>query len=149
MGETTHYATAGDWSNHELLFHILKQTGPAHVALATWSISEDAIRLMLDWYHKKLILSMSALLDWRVKVRRPEVLELLKFNLANTHLYLTNCHAKTAVVQNHKWSIAIVGSANFTNNPRIEAGVICCSKTAADFHLSWIKDEITRSKPFE
>ena len=149
MGEDIHYASCGEWSSHELLAHILNQTGPAHVMFSTWSVSEMAIRLILKWMQDKKILSLDALLDWRVKVRRPEVLELLRFNLSKTNLYLTNCHAKVAVIKNNSWAVSIVGSANFTNNPRIEAGVISCSRTAANFHTDWILREIKRAKPFE
>lgn len=146
MGKTIHYVSKGEWSMHDLLFHILSQTGPAHVTFSTWSMSEIAVRQMIDAVESGLLLSLAAALDWRVKVRRPEVLELVRFNFEN--IRLVNCHAKVAVVQNYKWSVVIVGSANFTNNPRIEAGVITCDKAIADFHKEWIQHEINNGSLF-
>lgn len=147
MGQSIHYASMGEWSNHDLLLHLLNQTGPADVYVATWSVAENAIRLILDIFESGKIKNFYAILDWRVKIRRPEVLELIKFNF--TDIRLTNCHAKTAVIINDAWQIAIVGSANFTNNPRVEAGVIACDQAAAEFHKTWIFEEHKNADPFD
>jgi len=147
MGKTTHYVSISEWSMHDVLFHILRQTGPAEVCIATWSVSEIAVRQIFKQMEEGQITRLYALLDWRVKVRRPEVHDLLKFNISDIHV--TTCHAKTTVIRNKKWAISIVGSANFTNNPRIEAGVISCDRAAADFHRRWILDAIKGANPFE
>jgi hypothetical protein len=147
MNETIHYTSIGEWSSHDLLFHILKQIGPASVYISTWSISEDATRKMLDHVKNGSIKKLSCVLDWRVKVRRPEVYELAKYNISD--IRLTTCHAKVTVIENDQWNIAIIGSANYTNNPRIEAGVIACYKDVADFHKKWMKEEMLNSDPFE
>ena len=34
-GEITQFVTKGEWSTHDLLAHILQQTGPAEVSIAT------------------------------------------------------------------------------------------------------------------
>ena len=147
MGESIHYASMGEWSNHELMQYILDQIGPAALYFCTWSVSENAVRSIIKNFTDNIILSLTAVLDWRVKVRRPEVLSLLQFNFAQ--LRLTSCHAKCFVLENNNYQVAVVGSANFTNNPRIEAGVICCDSQAAGFHKNWIIDEYEKSYPFE
>ena len=147
MGKTIHFATMGEWSSHELLFHILDQTGPADVWISTWSVSEDAARLLIGKVETKAITRLNCLFDWRIKVRRPEVFQLVRYKIAD--IRLTTCHAKVTVVENDSWKVAVVGSANYTNNPRIEAGVIACDEKAADFHRKWIKDEIENSDPFD
>ena len=147
MGESIHYASIGDWSMHDLLFHLLKQTGPAKVYISTWSVSENAVRMLIDKMNNGEITKMSAVFDWRVKMRRPEAFELAKFNISD--IRLTTCHAKVTVIENDEWNISIVGSANYTNNPRIESGVISCDKTASGFHKFWITEEIKVSDPFD
>ena len=147
MGETIHYASIGEWSMHNLLFHLLNKTGPANVFISTWSVSEDAVRQIIDKIKTGFILNIKAVFDWRVKLRRPEAFELAKFNIAD--IRLTTCHAKVTIIQNENWDIVVVGSANYTNNPRIEAGVISCDKTAAEFHKSWMTEELNQADPFD
>lgn len=147
MGKTIHYVSISEWSMHDLLFHILKQTGPAEVFFATWSISEDALRKIIEKCETGEIYKVSAMFDWRIKVRRPKALQLANFNIAD--IRLTTCHAKTTVIKNKNWNIAIVGSANYTNNPRIESGVICCDNKIADFHYNWMKEESSGADPFD
>jgi len=146
MGKSIHFASMGEWSNHELLQHILDQTGPAELFFSTWSVSEDAIRQIIKNFTDGLITALTCVLDWRVKVRRPKVLQLMNFNFSK--MRLTSCHAKVFVVSNKNWQVAVLGSANFTNNPRIEAGVISCDPDAAEFHKNWIKKEYEKADPF-
>jgi hypothetical protein len=141
-----HYVSMGEWSSHDLLYHILKQTGPANVYMATWSIAEVAVRLMIEWAEKDMVKDFYGVLDWRVKVRRPKIYELLKYNYK---LRLTTCHAKVFIIEGENISVSVVGSANFTNNPRIEAGVITCDKEIGDFHKNWLLSEWNNSKPFD
>ena len=42
----------GSFSLHELMFYILQQTGPAHINMCTWSISQDAIEKIIRKYQK-------------------------------------------------------------------------------------------------
>jgi hypothetical protein len=69
-----------------------------------------------------------------------------QYNIAD--IRLTTCHAKIVVLQNQQWSVAIVGSANFTNNPRIEAGIVSTERAVGDFHRDWMLAEIANAKPF-
>ena len=147
MGDNIHFVSAGEWSSHDIMVHLLNQTGPADVYIATWSFTEIAARIILKQIEDKNIRNIYLLLDWRVKVRTPEVLDLLKFNIST--IRLTQCHAKVTAIVNNSWGVALVGSSNYTNNPRIEAGVISCDRNLAEFHKKWITDCIARLNPFE
>jgi len=147
MDQTTHYASMGEWSMHDLLFHLLEQTGPASVYISTWSLSENSIRQLLQKINDGIILKLYGVFDWRVKIRRPEAFQLARYNISD--IRLTTTHAKVTVIENGKWNIAIEGSANYTNNPRIEAGVISCNKIAADFHKKWMLEKLNKSDLFE
>jgi len=147
MGETIHYVSMGDWSLHDVVLHIIDHSGPAEVDIVIWSIAEDPVRLLLKNIEAGNITRLRMLLDWRVKVRRPEVMQLCRANIAE--IKLSSCHAKMALVSNDKWAVAVIGSANLTNNPRIEAGVIACDREVLDFHRSWITAELAGATPFD
>jgi hypothetical protein len=146
-GFSYHYATAGLWSSHDLLFHLLKFTGPAKVYIATWSITEDPARMLVNGLNSGAILELYGLFDIRVKIRNPETYVFAKHNLCKARL--TVCHAKVTVIENEQWNISIVGSANYTNNPRIEAGVISTIPATANFHKDWILKELDKAHPFD
>jgi len=143
---TYHYATGGLWSTHDLVAHIIDTTGPVNLLGCSWSMSSPACSHILNMLADGTLLSMSFLFDWRVSVRCPEALVLARHN--STDIRLTSCHAKVALLHNTDWYVSIVGSANFTNNPRIEAGVIDTSQSAHAFHTQWISAEMSGCKPF-
>lgn len=147
MDSSIHYATAGLWSSHELLDHLLSFTGPSIVHLCTWSIKEMPVRMLVGMINAGRIKELHCLFDNRVKTQTPEVFHLTKLHAVNVRQSV--CHAKVTVIENESWAITIIGSANYTNNPRIEAGVICCSREIADFHKHWITEEIKNSHPFD
>lgn len=144
-GQHYHLVSAGLWAMHELLFHLLTFTGPARVTLATWSMSETAVRQLVRGLDAGLITSLHALLDARVRVRTPEVLAFLKCQAARVRI--TANHAKVTVIENDAWQIAVVSSANMTNNPRYEATVVDCHPGAARLHCGWIENELRKAHP--
>jgi len=146
IGEIEHdriinFWTSGRWSMHDLLIYILKQTGPADVLVTTWSISETAIRDIFVKYKDGLIRSIKFLIDPRIKVRNPKPLQLLA---ANFPYKFIACHAKVTTIENDEWQISIVSSANMTNNPRFERGVIFPIKEIFEFDKNAILDEFNR-----
>lgn len=148
IGELEHdhslqFTTAGAWSMHQLLEYILLKTGNARVWMTTWTITEEPMRALLDMIQKRMISELNAVLDYRIERRKPEA-----FQLANniiTRIKLTKCHAKVLVIRNETWDVTIMGSANFSKNPRIEAGVIFTDRKTAEFNAGWI-DEIIEGK---
>lgn len=143
----TLYASGGMWSMHDLLFWILERTGPAKVYAATWSITEEPAKQLARRLHEGMIQELHFLFDVRVKIRNPKVFAFAKHQAATCKLSV--CHAKVTVVQNDAWSVTVVSSANFTNNPRIEAGVLLTNVKAAEFEKDWIMKEIEKGHPFD
>jgi hypothetical protein len=144
---TTLYASGGLWSMHDLLFWILDRTGPAKVISATWSITEDPATQIARRLHEGLITELHFLFDVRVRIRNPKVLGFVKHQAATCRL--SACHAKAFVVENENWQVTVISSANFTSNPRIEAGVLLTNAIAAEFTKDWILKEIEKGHPFE
>lgn len=134
------YHTEGAWSNIELLAHILKSSGPANVYFATWSISVEAIRRLVEWKQQGLILDLFAVLDRGIRNRKPEIYQQLVGNIEN--IVFSKCHAKVTVVQNATDNFLFLGSANYTENPRLETGVIVNDKTIADSYVELILNKL-------
>jgi len=146
-GQSVHYASLGDWSTHDLLFFLLEQTGPARVYFTTWAISEYAIRQLYQFIEHGLILELKGIFDYRNGIHKPAELQFLQ--KITTDIKAAKCHAKVTVIENDCWGISVVGSANYTRNPRIEAGVLCCDKTVAAFHRDWILKELSNTSAFD
>ena len=146
-GEDIHFASRSAWSMHDLLFYLLEQTGPAKVTLATWAISEQAVRMLLQGLEAGVILGLQALLDRRVRIRKEQVLAFAQ-NICS-RLYLVDCHAKILLIENDQWRVSVSGSANMTKNRRIEAGVISTCPEVFTFHQHWLSQELEGLNPFE
>lgn len=140
------FATAGRWSMHQLLEYTLRKTGPCNVWLTTWTITEEPMRQLLMMIREGLILELRALLDYRIEKRKPEAFQLASKIMPT--IKLTKCHAKVLVLRNAQWDVTILGSANFSRNPRIEAGAIFTDKASVDFHQKWIDDVIEGKEVF-
>ena len=142
-----HYVSNGDWSTHELVMHLLELIGPAELYFTTWSLKEYPVRLFLDAMESGKITHLYALLDSRVKVRNPDVFQLAKHNFSKVRQY--DCHAKVSVLINDKWVVSIVGSANMTNNPRVEACMLSTNQEVGHFHKNWILELINNGHPLD
>lgn len=140
------YVSLGDWSTHDLLFFLLEQTGPARVWFTTWAISEYAIRQLYQFVEHGMILQLKGIFDYRNGVRKPAELQFLQ--KITTEIKPAKCHAKVTVIENDNWGISIVGSANFTRNPRIEAGVLFTCRNVAAFERDWIERELADKSVF-
>lgn len=146
MGDCIHFTTGGRWSAHNLLHYLIGFTGPVNVWMSTYTISEDAVRLLSIMLDAGSILELHALIDKRFDGRNPRAMQFAKQRFNS--LKLRDCHAKVTVLFNNEWAISMVGSANYSNNPRIERGTIFCSRKVADFDKNWIEKEILNEKPF-
>ena len=147
--ETRHIVSMGDWSTEHLIGHITDQCGPMHLTMATWSVSNDAVHRIADALRSGALLSLRALLDWRVKVRRPDALAVLRSALETADLRLDSCHAKVYLLANDDWKITVVGSPNLTTNPRIEASVLTEGAEVWRFHSNWMNAAIDGANPFD
>jgi hypothetical protein len=138
------FATGGKWSLHQLMEYFLIQTGPCKLWFTTWTISEEPLRAMLDMIKKGMITELNAVLDYRIARNKPEAFQLAGNIITN--IKLTKCHAKAMVMTNEEWQVTIIGSANLSKNPRLEAGVIFTDRETAEFNIDWIETEIYRKE---
>ena len=135
-----HYVTNGDFSMSECLLYCLKLAGPSDIFVATWSISELAIRQLLIMKEKGFVKSCQFILDPRVKVRNPKPCSSYKIIFHLRMLLAT----QRSLIKSDKHHIDIVSSANLSRNPRIERGVIYNNKEIFDFDKQWMDDAFNR-----
>lgn len=140
QGSNYAFWSDGKWHLHELLFHLLSFTGPAELHIATWSIKELPMRLLVQAKAGGTITGISCLVDKRVKHQNPDVWAMGQLNF--NRLAENNVHAKVTVIRNEHYSVSIVTSANYTNNPRQEGGTISTSSKVADFYISMINKNL-------
>lgn len=141
------YVTAGEWSTHNLINHIIEQIGESEIVIVSWSVSNPALDYMLNIIGKGKIKSLKMLLDWRVKIRCTNLKACLKMN--NIEVRFLNCHAKMLMVKNDDFNITVFSSANLTNNPRLESGVLIEDKETYNFNIKWIQEEFNNANPFD
>lgn len=144
---TYHFVSAGDWSAHDVLMHLLELLGPSTVYITTWTATEKPIRLLTDALISKKIRQLHLLFDVRMPHRTPAVFQLAAMHA--TSIKVDRCHAKVMVVDNGKLRATVISSQNMTNNPRIEAGIISTSWKIGSFHIDWIKQVLADAKPFD
>lgn len=124
---------------HQLALHILSLTGPASLYATTWAINEEVVASLIRAKQDGLLLSASFLFDWRVRKYKPKA-----YALANAHFstQVVSLHAKICVIENDQYSIAVVGSANWTRNSKIEAFCIFNTRSEAKFWKDFINERI-------
>ena len=145
--EHTHYVSDGDWSMHDLVMELLKKYKPAELFITTYALREFSVRQLVMAIERKELLAVKMLVDYRAQVRTPQVFDFAKMNM--NKICLTSIHAKVTVLRSAQGSVSIVGSANWTQNPRVEVGVISCDDAVAQFHINWIEKLLDNAEIFE
>lgn len=123
QGSAKHFYSDGAFNLIQLIFYILKQTGPAHVFLTSYSISEDSITSLQRKVEKGDIMDIRFIIDNRVRTMSPKPFALLANTFAGNYK-CRSIHAKTALIYNDEWKITVIGSQNATKNPKLERGII-------------------------
>lgn len=139
-GKDKHFYSSGAFNLIQLIFYMLKQTGPAHLLLTTYSISMDSITAL----HRKMeageLLSVRFLIDNRVRSISPKPFDYLVTTFPGCYRCLA-LHAKVALLHNEDWKITVVGSQNATHNPKLERGIIHTDTGIFDFDFKMLNDE--------
>lgn len=141
LDRSVHVASRGAFSMHQLAFHILSLTGPAALFATTWAINEDVVSLLLGARQQGLVTDIHFLFDWRVRKYKPKAYALAS---ANFRTHIVSLHAKVCVIENEQHSVAVVGSANWTRNSKIEAYYVCVDREAANFWKCFIDEQLQR-----
>ena len=140
-GLTTHFYSWGNFNLVRLMMYILKQTGPAHAFMTSYSFSQKSIEQLNLKLSQKQLLSFRVIIDNRVKTMSPIPFQMLM----NSFDYrCTSIHAKIALIWNEDWKITILTSQNATDNPKMERGTIFTEASVFDFDLKTLENEFLR-----
>jgi hypothetical protein len=132
-----HYWTDGAWSMHQLLNGLLQLVGASNVWLSTYALSETSVRVIHKLKEDGLIKSLHCVIDNRVDTRSAASFQFFK-NIADK-VALVDCHAKVTILMGGSRNLIVIGSANYTENKRMEVGLISDASDLCAFHKDWIE----------
>lgn len=140
QGLEKHFYSKGAFNLVQLVLYLLKQTGPAHVFLSSYSIAEDSLQTLRRREESGELLSIRFLIDNRVRTISPKPFDYLATAFEGKYRCCA-LHAKVALLWNSEWHIAVVTSMNATHNPKLERGIVYTSKEVFDFDLNMLENE--------
>jgi len=140
-GRDIHYYSYGNFNLVRLIVYLLKQTGPAHVFMTSYSFSQRSIEQLLNLREKGKLLSMKVIIDNRVKTMSPKPFEMLS---SSFDYRCSAIHAKVALIYNPRWKISIVTSQNATDNPKMERGTIFTNPDIFNFDFTALTNEFNQ-----
>ena len=141
QGIAIHYYSYGNFNLVRLLLYLIKQTGPVHAFLTSYSISQKSIEQLQKRIERKELLSFRVIIDNRVKSMSPKPFQMLSTSFDYRCISI---HAKIALLWNENWKITILTSQNATDNPKMERGVIYTDSKLFDFDLKALEDAFRR-----
>ena len=77
VGKNKHFYSKGAFNLIQLVLYLLRQTGPAHVFISSYSISEESLATLLRYKERGDILSIKFLIDNRVRTISPKPFDYL------------------------------------------------------------------------
>lgn len=139
-GHEVYILTFGQFSMIDALTAIIEQTGPADVAISTWTAADAHLEKTADLLAAADILSMRWLVDRSFLTRQPDYCAKMRHLFGDGCIRTLRTHAKFAVITNKNWHIAIRTSMNMNENPRLESLEISDDVDLAEFLLSVVDD---------
>jgi hypothetical protein len=144
-GDSWHVVSDGSWDLWSWVLLFQKRFGYFdEMLLSTWIITGPIARRLVDWLDNDTIREFHMVTDAYFKSRDAQTYHYLTHALITrglTYAAFKN-HAKVTLLHNaaHDATLAIIGSANMTQNPRTECYVLTNDPTVYTFHKSWILD---------
>lgn len=141
QGKIIHYYSYGNFNLVRLMMYLLKQTGPAHAFMTSYSISQKSIEQLQNRLQGGALLSFRVIVDNRVRSLSPKPFQMLATSF---NYRCTSIHAKVALLWNDEWTVTVVTSQNATDNPKTERGTIFTSREIFEFDLKTLENEFNR-----
>lgn len=108
---------------YDVIEFVLQHTGPAHVAISTFSTSEEFLRRLYRLRSNGQILSAVLLTDLKASKKTLNLYQFMH-NVFN-RVHLADNHSKVVLIHNEQYAFAIVTSQNQTRGNRWESSIIC------------------------
>jgi phosphatidylserine/phosphatidylglycerophosphate/cardiolipin synthase-like enzyme len=133
--------TDGKWSYHQLIKQLILQVGKSDVYLSTWAITEEPLRVIHKLKKEGKISRLCGIFDYRLSERSPKGYAFAKEFF--DEIILIENHSKVTIIDNDSIPISVIGSANWTKNKRLEAGVILTNKETAQQFINLFKSKLS------
>ena len=140
-GMETYCLTFGQFSLMDAIEAILEKTGPADVAIATWTAGAADLSRSAESLRNGNIRSLRFVVDCSFGQRQPGYLAQVRELFGDDAIRSTRTHAKYAVLTNDEWQVAVRTSMNLNENPRLETIEVSDDPALAGFLLQ-LTDEI-------
>lgn len=135
--------TYGQFSLLDLIQAGLAITGPADVAISTWSAGlydvDAAANFVADGRIKSIRFVMDSATQKRGQASAVQIGELFGEDTIRT----TRSHAKFAIITNDSWNVVITSSMNLNLNPRCEQFEMTDDKDRATMFLGFVNELFT------
>jgi hypothetical protein len=126
--------TNGQFSLIDIVSHVLSQTGPADVTIATWTMGVYDAEIAYSFVRDSRIKSMRFLLDPSMFSRRPELASVLVAGFGSESFRAVDSHAKFATIRGDNLAVTVRSSMNLNRNTRLESfDLTCCNEMTAFF----------------
>lgn len=112
--------TNGQFSLIDIIEHVLGFTGPADLAVSTWTMGVYDQERAAAFYANGALRSVRFIVDPSIFGRKPELSGSLVARFGAGAFRCVNTHAKFCTITNESWSIAIRSSMNLNPNRRLE-----------------------------
>lgn len=133
--------TFGQFSIMDAIEAILEITGPAHVAVATWTAATADVRRCANQLKNGNILGFRLIVDGSFVTRQPAYAAAVREMFGAESIRVTRTHAKFALITNEKWNVCVRTSMNLNENPRLEFIQVSDDADLCGFYLG-IVDEL-------
>ncbi len=114
------YMQKGEWATHQVLPSLLDLFPQSEIYLSSFNISDQSLRSLAVLQKQGKFERLSLLLD-RSLLKNKVALLRFAYNITQ-NVRLNSIHAKIILIQNKNRCFGIVGSQNFNQNKKIEAG---------------------------
>lgn len=132
--------TKGQFSMIDLLDAVLTTTGPAAVAISTWTAANTDVSATLAMIASGRITRARWLVDLTFVRRCPQLAGRIREAFGADAIRVTRNHAKFAVLANERWRVVVRTSMNLNHNPRLENFTVAHDPELADFLLAALDD---------
>ena len=145
----TFVLTYGQFSLIDGLLAILDQTGPAHIAISTWTAAHADLTRSAELLETADILSLRMIVDRSFKTRQPAYYNHMIRLFGKESIRSINTHAKFLTIRNDNWDVVVRTSMNLNTNPRLENMEVSENKEFAEFFETIVNDVFNEVTPEE
>lgn len=145
-GQDTYILTYGQFSLIDALAALLDQTGPADVALSSWTAADANLEEASHMVEAMAIRNLRMIVDRSFRTRQPAYFRRMRELFGVDCVREIRSHAKFMVITNDVWSVVVRTSMNLNANPRFESIEISTDPAFSDFMLN-VVDDIFQTVP--